>query len=70
MTGTNITKQWLHGSHADRITKLGMPCLTFPFTVGKGRTASDNAGIALLSRFLLVQALYALFAAILLLTCA
>ena len=70
MTGTDMTKQWLHGSHADRITKLGMACLTSPFTVGIRRTASDNAGIALLSRFLLVQALYALFAAILLLTCA
>lgn len=70
MTGTDMTKQWLHGSRADRITKLGMPCLTCPFTVGIRRTASDNAGVALLSRLLLVQALYALFAAILLLTCA
>ena len=70
MTGTDMTKQWLNVSHADGITKLGMACLTSPYTVGKGRTASDNAGIALLSRFLLVQALYALFAAILLLTCA
>lgn len=70
MTGTDMTKQWLHSSHADRITKLGMTCLTCPFTVGKGRTASDNAGVALLSRLLLVQVLCALFAAILLLTCA
>lgn len=27
MTGTDITKQWLHSSHADRITKLGMTSL-------------------------------------------
>ena len=70
MTGTDMTKQWLNVSHADGITKLGMACLTSPFTVGIRRTASDNAGVTLLSRLLLVQVLCALFAAILLLTCA
>ena len=69
MTGTDMTKQWLNVSHADGITKLGMACLTSPYTVGIRRTASDNAGVTLLSR-LLVQVLCALFAAILLLTCA
>ena len=70
MTGTDMTKQWLNISHADGITKLGMACLTSPYTVGIRRTASDNAGVTLLSRLLLVQVLCALFAAILLLTCA
>ena len=70
MAGTDMTKQWLNSSHADHITKLGMTCLTCPFTVGKRRTASDSAGVALLSHFLLVQALCVLFAAILILTCA
>ena len=70
MTGTEMTKQWLNVSHADGITKLGMACLTSPYTVGIRRTASDNAGVTLLSRLLLVQVLCALFAAILLLTCA
>jgi len=70
MTGTDMTKQWLHSSHADRITKLGMTCLTSAFTVGTGRTASDNAGVAFLSRFLLVLVICVLFAAILILTCA
>lgn len=70
MTGTEMTKQWLNVSHADGITKLGMACLTSPFTVVTSKLPSDNAGVTLLSRLLLVQVLCALFAAILLLTCA
>ena len=70
MTGTEMTKQWLNVSHADGITKLGMACLINPLSVATRRTASDNAGVTLLSRLLLVQVLCALFAAILLLTCA
>lgn len=70
MTGTDMTKQWLNISHADGITKLGMACLTSPLIVATGRTSPDNAGVALLSRLPLVQALCALFAAILIMTCA
>jgi len=70
MTGTDMTKQWLNISHADGITKLGMACLTNPLSVATGRTLPDNAGVALLSRLPLVQALCALFAAILIMTCA
>ena len=70
MTGTDMTKQWLNVSHADGITKLGMACLTSPYTVVTSKLPSDNAGVTLLSRLLLVQVLCALFAAILLLTCA
>lgn len=70
MAGTDMTKQWLNSSHADGITKLGMACLTSPHIVATGRTLPDNAGVALLSHFLLVQALCVLFAAILILTCA
>lgn len=47
-----------------------MACLTNPLSVETGRTLPDNAGVALLSRLPLVQALCALFAAILILTCA
>lgn len=70
MAGTDMTKQWLNSSHADHITRLGMACLTSPHIVATGRAPPDNAGVALLSHFLLVQALCVLFAAILILTCA
>ena len=70
MAGTDMTKQWLNSSHADHITRLGMACLTNPLSVETGRTLPDNAGVALLSHFLLVHALCVLFAAILIMTCA
>ena len=73
--GTNITKQWLNINNTDSIKKLSMACTEFLEAVPGKRPLpedkdADDAGVTLLSSHLPVQVLFALFVAILVVSCA
>ena len=73
--GTNITKQWLNINNTDSITKLSMACTQFLRVLPGSRPLpedmdADDAGVTLLSNYLPIQVLFALFVATLVVSCA
>ena len=71
MSGTERTKQWLDVKNTEGITKLGMVGTMSSHFVITGRDFSDqDAGAAILTRYLPMQVLFALFVATLIVCCA
>ena len=71
MSGTEKTKQWLDVENAESISKLSMVGTVVRVGVDTGRDFSDqDAGAIILTRYLLVQILFALFVATLVVSCA
>ena len=73
--GTAVTKQWLRVNNTDSITKLSMLCKQtlsiYPVKQSQYEDkAADDAGTTLFSSHLPVQALFALFVATLVVSCA
>ena len=73
-TGTNITKQWLKFNNRDNITKLSMACTQSDEHASVLRPLpddkdADDASVALFSHYLPMQALFALLAASLIVSC-
>ena len=70
-SGTEKTKQWLDVKNAESISKLSMVGTVVRVGVDTGRDFSDqDAGATILSRYLPVQILFALFVATLVVSCA
>ena len=70
-SGTEKTKQWLDVKNTEGITKLGMVGTMSSHFVITGRDFSDqDAGAIILTRYLPVQILFALFVATLVVSCA
>ena len=72
--GTNITKQWLNINETDSITKLSMLCTDVIGVTPGNRPLpedkdADDAGVALISDYLPMQLLFALFDASLIVSC-
>ena len=71
MSGTERTKQWLDVKNTEGITKLGMVGTMSSHFVITGRDFSDqDAGATILTRYLPMQVLFALFVATLVVSCA
>ena len=71
MSGTERTKQWLDVKNTEGITKLGMVGTMSSHFVITGRDFSDqDAGAAILTRYLPMQVIFALFVATLIVCCA
>ena len=71
MSGTERTKQWLDVKNTEGITKLGMVGTMSSHFVITGRDFSDqDAGATILTRYLPMQVLFALFVATLIVCCA
>ena len=70
-SGTEKTKQWLDVKNAESISKLSMVGTVVRVGVDTGRDFSDqDAGATILTRYLPVQILFALFVATLVVSCA
>ena len=70
-SGTEKTKQWLGVNNTEGITKLSMVGTVLQVGVSTGRDFSDqDAGATILTRYLPVQILFALFVATLVVSCA
>lgn len=71
MSGTERTKQWLDVKNTEGITKLGMVGTMSSHFVITGRDFSDqDAGATILTRYLPMQVLFALFVVTLVVSCA
>jgi len=70
MSGTEKTKQWLDVENAESISKLSMVGTVVRVGFDTGRDFSDqDAGATILTRYLPVQILFALFVAALIVSC-
>ena len=70
-SGTEKTKQWLGVKNTEGITKLSMVGTVIRVGVTTGRDFSDqDAGATILTRYLPMQVLFALFVATLVVSCA
>ena len=70
-SGTEKTKQWLDVKNAESISKLSMVGTVVRDGFDTGRDFSDqDAGATILTRYLPVQILFALFVATLVVSCA
>ena len=70
-SGTERTKQWLDVNDTKGITKLSMVGTKPQVNVATGRDFPDqNAGATILTRYLLIQVLFALFVSALIVSCA
>ena len=70
-SGTEKTKQWLGVKNTEGITKLSMVGTAAGGGVETGRDFSDqDAGATILTRYLPMQVLFALFVAALIVNCA
>ena len=70
MSGTEKTKQWLGFNNTEGITKLSMVGTRASQFVDAARNSDQDAGATILSRYLPVQILFALFVAALVVSCA
>ena len=70
MSGTEKTKQWLGVNDTEGITKLSMVGTWASQFVDPARDSDQDAGATILSRYLPVQILFALFVAALVVSCA
>ena len=70
MSGTEKTKQWLGLNNTEGITKLSMVGTRASQFVDAARISDQDAGATILSRYLPVQILFALFVAALVVSCA
>ena len=69
-SGTEKTKQWLGVKNTEGITKLSMVGTRASQFVDAARNSDQDAGATILSRYLPVQILFALFVAALVVSCA
>ena len=69
-SGTEKTKQWLGVNDTEGITKLSMVGTWASQFVDPARDSDQDAGATILSRYLPVQILFALFVAALVVSCA
>mgnify|MGYP007122229089 CR=1 FL=1 len=70
MSGTEKIKQWLGLNNTEGITKLSMVGTRASQFVDAARNSDQDAGATILSRYLPVQILFALFVAALVVSCA